>query len=462
VYDDTIVAIATAPGEAGIGVIRLSGASSLAIARALFRPSSAGCAYDSHRLYHGHVRDGDETVDEVLLAYMQAPRSYTAEDVVEIHGHGGPAPLERILHLAIRQGARLANPGEFTLRAFLNGRLDLPQAEAVADIIHSRSDASLRLAVNQLGGRLSEAVDNARRKILSVTAQLEANIDFSEDDVPPAAAEPMIDELSAAAEDVQRLLRAADEGILYRRGARVAIAGRPNAGKSSLLNALLRSNRAIVTPIAGTTRDTIEEGINLGGLPVVLIDTAGITQTQDPVERIGVDRSRQAIEQADLVLLVFDSAVGWQREDDEILAALQGKPVLAVANKVDLLGRQEGAQRSDGSPHPAPDRTARPVPLSAMTGDGLPDLEAELRRRLLAGGGAAVDDILVNNLRHKTLLEEAGGHVEEAIESIRAGRAADFVSIDLRSALSALGAITGTEVSESILDEIFSRFCIGK
>jgi tRNA modification GTPase len=444
VYDDTIAAIATAAGEAGIGVVRLSGPDSLAIGRALFRPSARDCAFESHRLYHGRIVDGAETVDEVLLAYMKGPRSYTAEDVVEVHGHGGTLPLERILHLALAHGARLANPGEFTLRAFLNGRLDLTRAEAVADVIQARSDASLRLAVNQLSGRLASAIDGVRRRILGVMTQLEANIDFSEDDVPPAASAALANELSPALDDLCRLLRAADEGILYRRGARVAIAGQPNAGKSSLLNALLRTSRAIVTPIAGTTRDTIEESINLAGLPVVLVDTAGITETADPVEAIGVGRSRQAIAEADLVLFVYDAALGWQPEDEELLAGAAGKPTLLAANKCDLVS---------GAP-------ACGLPVSAITGDGLTELERELRGRLAPA--SSVDDILVNNLRHKTLLEDAAGHVRDAIDSLRQERAADFVSIDLRAGLAALGAITGDEVSETLLDEIFSRFCIGK
>lgn len=443
-YDDTIVAIATAAGEAGIGVVRLSGASSLAVAKQLFRPSAKRCGYDSHHLYHGHVLDGEEIVDEVLLAYMRAPRSYTAEDVVEIHGHGGPAPLERILHLAIGHGARLANPGEFTLRAFVNGRLDLAQAEAVADVIQARSDASLRMAVNQLSGRLSRAVDGVRSKILGVMAQLEANIDFSEDDVPPASAARLLEELRLAHGELCRLLHAADEGILYRRGARVAIVGRPNAGKSSLLNALLRTSRAIVTPIAGTTRDTIEETITVRGLPIVLVDTAGMIETVDPVEALGVDRSRQAIEQADLALFVYDAAAGWTSDDSQLLP--EDKPVLIVANKRDLLSESPGREGA--------------LPVSAQTGAGLPELEAALFQRLAPR--SSTDDILVNNLRHKTLLEEAERHVHDAISSVEGQRAADFISIDLRAALSALGTITGTEVSESLLDEIFSRFCIGK
>ncbi|HEY8694150.1 MAG TPA: tRNA uridine-5-carboxymethylaminomethyl(34) synthesis GTPase MnmE [Chloroflexota bacterium] len=442
-YDDTIVAIATAAGEAGIGVVRLSGPDSLSIGQRLFRPSAKACAYDSHQLYHGHVSDGAEVVDEVLLAYMKAPRSYTAEDVVEIHGHGGPAPLERILHLAIQHGARLANPGEFTLRAFLNGRLDLAQAEAVADVIQARSDASLRLAVNQLSGRLSRAVNDVRRKALSVLAQLEANIDFSEDDVPSASAAKLLVELTSAQEDLCRLLCAADEGILYRRGARVAIVGRPNAGKSSLLNALLRTDRAIVTPIAGTTRDTIEETINLRGLPVVLVDTAGITDTVDPVEAIGIDRSRQAIEDADLVLFVYDAAAGWTNADAELLP--RAKPLVLAANKCDLLSDATGE---------------RALSVSALTGEGLGELETELYR--LLAPSSSTDDILVNNLRHKILLEEADQHLRDAMASVEQQRAADFICIDLRAALGALGAITGTEVSESLLDEIFSRFCIGK
>ena len=444
-YDDTIVAIATAAGEAGIGIVRLSGPESLKVAKRVFQPSAKRCAYDSHHLYYGKVVDGEEAVDEVLLAYMKAPRSYTAEDVVEIHGHGGSAPLERILHLAIEHGARLAQPGEFTLRAFLNGRLDLAQAEAVADIIQARSDASLRLAVNQLSGRLSRAVEAAQHKVLGVVAQLEANIDFSEDDVPSPSGTGLRAELAEAETDICALLRAADEGILYRRGARVAIVGRPNAGKSSLLNALLRTNRAIVTPVAGTTRDTIEEAISLRGLPVVLIDTAGMTETEDLVEALGIGRSKQAIEEADLVLFLYDAALGWTAEDDALLPV--GKPLLLAANKSDLQPtRERGRERA--------------MSVSALTGEGLPELEGRLYELLVPGSSA--DDILVNNLRHKTLLEAAQRHLRDAAASIEDHRPADFVAIDLRSALSALGTITGTEVSEGVLDEIFSRFCIGK
>jgi tRNA modification GTPase len=460
VYEDTIAAIATAAGEAGIGVVRLSGPDSLAIGRKLFRPTARRCQYESHHLYHGHVLDGDDVIDEVLLVSMRAPRSYTGEDVVEIHGHGGTIPLERILHLAIGHGARLAQPGEFTLRAFLNGRLDLAQAEAVSDVIQSRSEASLKLAVNQLAGRLSQAVESAQQKILGVMAQLEANIDFSEDDVPPPAGSTLAAELSATLDDLCHLLDAADEGILYRRGARVAIVGRPNAGKSSLLNALLRTNRAIVTPIAGTTRDTIEETISLGGLPIVLIDTAGITETADPVEVIGVSRSREAIQQADLVLFVYDAAAGWSSEDDALLP--EGKPTLIAANKRDLLAQTAQVDKNGFHrlPGPRPSKGEGDMLVSALSGEGLPDIEGALRQRLAPH--AAVDDILVNNLRHKTLLEDAAHHVRDAIVSVKEHRPADFVAIDLRAALAALGAITGAEVSETLLDEIFSRFCIGK
>jgi tRNA modification GTPase len=300
------------------------------------------------------------------------------------------------------------------------------------------------LAVNQLSGRLSRAVDDVRREVLGVMAQLEANIDFSEDDVPPASAAKLLSELRLAHTNLCRLLHAADEGILYRRGARVAIVGQPNAGKSSLLNALLRTSRAIVTPVAGTTRDTIEETINVRGLPIVLVDTAGITDTADPVEAIGVGRSRQAIEQADLVLLVYDAAAGWSDADGQLLR--DDKPVLLVANKCDLLA---GDAAREGA-----------LLASALTGAGLPQLEAELYRRLAPS--SSTDDILVNNLRHKTLLEQAEGHLRDALNSVEQRRPADFISIDLRAALGSLGTITGTEVSESLLDEIFSRFCIGK
>ncbi|MGH2469313.1 MAG: tRNA uridine-5-carboxymethylaminomethyl(34) synthesis GTPase MnmE [Chloroflexota bacterium] len=457
-YEDTIAAIATAPGEAGIGVVRLSGPQSAAIGRRMFRPSSPQRVFRSHHLYHGTVVDGEAVLDEVLFACMRAPHSYTAEDVVEFQGHGGTRPLEGILRLALRHGARLAGPGEFTLRAFLNGRLDLAQAEAVADVIRARSDASLRLAVNQLAGRLSGAVHEARGRVLGLLAQLQANIDFSEDDVPSPASEPLRREMCAARASLTHLLRAADAGILYRQGARVAIAGRPNAGKSSLLNALLRTNRAIVTPVAGTTRDTIEEGISLDGLPLVLVDTAGITQTVDVVEAIGVARSREAIASANLVLHIFDAAAGWQPEDAALWAEVPvATPKLLVANKSDLPLSPAACAA------PVPIEEAQPVlRTSAITGQGLAELEAAMRCTLLASAATAVDDILVNNLRHKQLLEAALRHLADAEQALTGSLPADFICIDLRAALSALGAITGEDVTEGLLDEIFGRFCIGK
>ena len=374
--NDTIAAIATPPGIGGVGIVRLSGPESLAIARRIFRrsskrPEAADWQPGSHRLYYGHAvqpRTG-QALDEALLAFMRGPHSYTAEDVVEIQAHGGPLVLRRILDAALGEGARLANPGEMTLRAFLNGRLDLAQAEAVMDVIGARTDESLHLAMEQLRGRLSAQVQGARQDVLGALAQIEASIDFP-DDVPAPEPETLRAAIEAAAEKVSRLLAGAEQGRVYREGLRVAIIGRPNVGKSSLLNALLRSERAIVTPIAGTTRDTVEEFANVRGIPVQLIDTAGINESSDPVEQIGVQRSRAAAATADLVLLVLDASEPLTEQDETVRAALltlgigrsdslphdgaqSGRPVVVVFNKSDLprrLAEAEVATRWPGAP----------------------------------------------------------------------------------------------------------------
>src|SRR5438067_1727948 len=350
--NDTIAAIATPPGVGGIGIIRVSGAEAFDLVLPLVRqPRGRSSVPPSHLLTYGQIVDPntEEILDEVLVAFMQAPRTYTCENVVEIQGHGGPLILQRILHLVLAQGARLANPGEFTLRAFLNGRLDLAQAEAVMDLIDAQTEAGQRLAMQQLRGRVSTQVQEVRQSILAVVARIEASIDFPEEDVPTPQPEELRPLITIAQRQVDALLAGSEQGRLYRQGLRTAIIGRPNVGKSSLLNALLRAERAIVTPIAGTTRDTVEEVTNLRGIPLHLIDTAGITPTSDPVEQIGVQRSRAAAESADVVLLVFDGSEPLTEQDQLVSEELQamgfgagpkhddttyrhGRPVIMVIN----------------------------------------------------------------------------------------------------------------------------------
>jgi tRNA modification GTPase len=471
-YEDTIAAVATPPGTGGIGTIRISGAQALPILRALFvrasgRPLAAGKPPPAHHLLYGYIRDPatGERVDEVLAAYMPAPHSYTREDVVELDSHGGPAPLQRILGLTLRQGARPANPGEFTLRAFLHGRLDLAQAEAVLDVINARTQAGLRAAVDQLGGRLSTRVRDFRARLLRVLAHLEAEIDFPEDDVPPSDVTPL---LLPLLDEIRALSAEAESGMLIRQGVRTALIGRPNAGKSSLLNALLRVDRAIVTPIPGTTRDTLEETASLGGVPFVLVDTAGITETADLVEQLGIERSRAAAERADLVLLVIDAAQPLTPVDRNALHSVldaRGPAasandlrdrLLVVLNKSDLPAQVTGDEVAGLLPN---------VPLvhaSAATHGGVAELENAMVARVLGGRSASSDVPLVTNVRHRDALLQATDHLTGAVNAARAGTPAAFVAVDIHAALDALGTITGETVGEDLLDVIFREFCIGK
>jgi len=444
-YQDTIAAISTPLGESGIGIVRLSGGDAVAIAEKVFTRRLS-----NRRLVYGHIIDPatGEVVDEVLVAYMAAPHTYTREDMVEINCHGGPLPLQRILGLVLRYGARMANPGEFTLRAFLNGRIDLAQAESVLDIVQAKTAASLRIAVNGLGGRLSQALKEVRGDLMGALAYLTARIDFPEDEVEEQETIPILEK---ARQKLKELISSADAGVVYRQGVRTAIVGRTNVGKSSLLNCLLRQSRAIVTDIPGTTRDTLEEVVNLKGVPFVLVDTAGIVQGRDLVESLGVERSRRAVEQADFVLFVIDASEPLKDPDRETVNLLSQKEVLVIANKSDLPRRAD----LDGLPWVQ-------ASTSALTGDGLEELEERMVQAVLGGKVFASDALLVSNPRHKSALERAQGHLEQALASIEAQMPDDFVTIDLSVALNALGEITGETVTEELLETIFSNFCIGK
>jgi len=457
--DDTIAAIATPLGEGGIGIVKLSGPRAVDILRSLFSPvtqSTAPLSFPPRQLRWGYIRDPRDgsIVDEVLAVVMPAPHSYTRQDVVEIQSHGGILPVRRILELVLGCGARPAEPGEMTLRAFLNGRIDLAQAEAVRDIVQARTEAALRVAVAQLGGQLSARVRPARAQLLNVLAYLEASIDFIEDEIPP---QDVITPLCAAADALAELLATADRGMIYRYGVRAAIVGRPNVGKSSLLNALLRGDRAIVTPIPGTTRDTLEEAINLQGVPLILVDTAGIrAHPQDEVERLGVERSRAALRQADLALLVVDGSCPPEAADFEIAALIGEQPALVVVNKCDL---------------PAPAKTdmtlsilpsAPHLRISALTGQGIDELEAAILEKVLGGQVLTSDMPLVSSARHKAAISRAREHVLAAIEGHRKRLSADLVAIDVREAVDILGEITGETATADLLETIFSQFCIGK
>ena len=479
--NDTIAAVATPPGVGGIGVIRVSGPDAFSLVMPLFKQRHGHTGLPiSHMLTYGHIIDpvhAEEVVDEVLVAFMNAPRTYTCEPVVEIQGHGGPLVLQRILRLVLLQGARMANPGEFTLRAFLNGRLDLAQAEAVMDLIEAQTEAGQRLAMHQLRGRISEQIEAARTAILGVVARIEASIDFPEEDVPtpqPGDLHPLI---AVAAQQVDTLLAGSEQGKLYRQGLRTAIIGRPNVGKSSLLNALLRTERAIVTAIAGTTRDTVEEVANLCGIPLHLIDTAGITPTADPIEQIGVQRSRAAAESADVVLLVFDGSEPLTEQDSQVSAELLAmgfgfgtqvhrnahgddsgshRPVVVVVNKADCTQYLDVAHIQRLWP------TSPVVTTSTLTGSGLSQLEETIAELVLAGKHLHTESVLVTSTRHQEALRRAAEHLRAAATTLDQHLPLDFVSIDLRAACDSLGEITGETASDDLLERIFHEFCIGK
>lgn len=444
-YDDTIAAISTPIGEGAIGVVRVSGPEALPIANQVFNGQLS-----HRRLSLGQVLDpGDGSVlDEVMATCMLAPNSYTCEDTVEIYGHGGAVSLQAVLKALLASGARAAGPGEFTLRAFLNGRMDLSQAEAVRDVIEAKTDAGLRVAMNGLQGGLSAKVREVRTEILEVLAYLTARIDFPEDDVP---AEDPLPAIRKAATTLAQLINSADAGIVYRHGVRVAIVGRPNVGKSSLLNRLLEQDRAIVTPIAGTTRDTVEEVVNIQGIPFVLVDTAGLTKTSDPVEHLGIERSRKALDGADFAVLVLDTSQPLTEEDRDLICRVGERVVVGVANKTDL----PGVVDADSLP-------AGLVRTSMVTGEGLEQLRKRMVEAALNGKGVGSEEALVSNTRQKAALEAAARHLASAEEALLNGMADDFVTIDLTAGLNALGEITGETVTDDLLHTIFSRFCIGK
>jgi tRNA modification GTPase len=455
VGEDTIAAISTPLGEAGIGIVRLSGPQALAIARPLFRPRRPRPLLQSHRLYLGHFLDPEGNVlDEVLLTYMQAPHTYTREDVVEIHCHSGYGVLKGVLQAVVAGGARLARPGEFTLRAFLSGRLDLAQAEAVLEVIQARTQASLRVAQAHLAGGLGRLLAEVRGTLLEHLARLEAALDFPEE---AGELEPhdLAAALAAPRSTLERLLGTYAHGRLLREGVRVVLAGRPNVGKSSLLNRLLNAERAIVTEIPGTTRDIIEETLNLGGLPLRLTDTAGLREARDRVEELGVARSREQLAQADLILYVVDVSEPLAWEDVGLLSELRERSVLVVENKIDLPRRLDPADLARHWPGPR-------VEISALTGEGLPELEQAVAN-LILGGQVNFSGEIITQTRHVELLGQAREALHRAVELLAtAAPPLELVALELHEALQALGAVTGEEVGEDLLDRIFAQFCVGK
>jgi len=448
---DTIAAVATAvaAGQGSVAIVRISGPEAEAIGGRLFRAPGRQ-EWESHRVLYGHVVDpvSGERVDEALLLLMRAPRSFTRETVVELHCHGGLVAVRRVLELVLEAGARRAGPGEFSQRAFLNGRLDLTQAEAIGEMITARSRRAAQLAMAGIDGGLQRRLTALRERLLDQLAELEARVDF-EEDLPPLDAAAVVAELIEVRSDLLQLVAGARQGELLREGLRVAIVGRPNVGKSSLLNLLSRRDRAIVTDLPGTTRDLLESELVLEGVPLTLMDTAGIRPTQDPVERLGIERSREALVSADVVLLLFDLEEGWTAADQELRDQVpEGVPLLLVGNKLDCLlpgGRSHG---------PAA------VAISALTGAGRQELATKL---LALCGGSGLEGLQVAlNARQRDLAAAAAEGLTRSLQAANEGLPWDFWTIDLRGAVRSLGEITGEEVSEAVLDRVFARFCIGK
>jgi tRNA modification GTPase len=453
--DDTIVAPATAPGEGGIGILRLSGPGAEDLLLRFFSPSRLSSKLDSHYLYHGLLKDTNGLpIDEVMAVLMRKPRSYTREDVAEIHCHGGNLVLRRILDLFLGAGARLARPGEFTLRAFLNGRIDLTQAEAVIDLIRSRSQLASDVALGQLEGRLAEKLKDFSVRIADILAEIEAAIDFPEEDLELEGQSVLGKYAGSLLADMDYIIHTFDSGRILRDGLNILIFGRPNVGKSSLMNNLLGEARAIVTDIPGTTRDTIEEDLVLSGIPLRLVDTAGIRSTDDPIEQEGVRRARVKVESADLVLLVIDGSQGLNEDDLLALEFCRGRDILVVLNKSDL----------GNLPIPSPLEGFPLVRVSALEGKGLNMLTAAIHERFSGIGGATEirETVILTDRRHRQALVLAREAIGRFRELLVQGMSPEFGAVELREALDAIGEITGETTPDDILERIFTRFCIGK
>lgn len=455
---DTICGIATPLGEGGISIIRVSGSDSLKIINKIFKGKNASDILDmkSYTMRYGHICDINSKfeIDEVIISYMKGPRSFTAEDVVEVNCHGGVVSTGRVLEEIIKAGARIAEPGEFTKRAFLNGRIDLSQAEAVMDIIRAKTDLSMKSAVMQSNGALSKEIGKLREYMLNTLALIEYSVDFTEDDEEPDETIPIRvqEQLTIAIKDINKLLEGANEGRIIRDGLKLAIIGKPNVGKSSLLNCLLKEKRAIVTDIPGTTRDIIEEFISLDGIPVKITDTAGIRETEDEVEKIGVERSREKIDEADLIVLMLDSSCPLESEDREIIDKVKDKKYVVLMNKNDLEKKISDEDIKD---------LKNVIYISAKTGFGIDELKEKVKE-LFFNGEVDSESMIISNNRHKQALYRALENCQEALDRVKSNEYLDLISIYVTSALKALGEITGSELEEDLINKIFSEFCVGK
>ena len=457
---DTIAAISTAPGEGAIGIVRISGEDAIRIADEVYRLNEKRLKEQpSHTIHYGHIVDpkNDEVIDEVMVTVLRAPKTFTREDVVEINCHGGIVAINRILQLVLRMGARLAEPGEFTKRAFLNGRIDLSQAEAVMDLIRAKTDKSMQMAMRQLDGELSKLIQNLRQEILNTLAQVEVNIDYPEyDDVEEMTLQLLREKTEQVSQGIRALLNTASQGKILRDGLKTAIVGRPNVGKSSLLNVLLREEKAIVTDIAGTTRDTIEEYVNVRGVPLQLIDTAGIRETDDVVERIGVERSRKALNEADFVLLILNQSEELMDEDLRLLEQTKDFKRIILLNKTDLPTKIDMDKVKEFT------TDSEIVTTSMLKKEGIDQLEEKIADYFFQGQMNERDATYLSNTRHIALLEKAEQALQEVANGVDMGMPVDLIQIDFTRAWDLLGEITGDTVQDELLTQLFSQFCLGK
>lgn len=457
---DTIAAISSAVGEAGIGIVRMSGKNSLNIVDTLFKGKQTDGLKNvqNRKLTYGHIIDpsDDSIVDEVLAVYMKAPYTYTREDIVEIYCHGGAISVKRILELLLKNGARLAEPGEFTKRAFLNGRLDLSQAEAVIDLIRAKTDKSYNVSLNQLEGSLSYKIKEIQNILLNMIAHIEVSIDFPEEDIEEVTYDELKVNANVVLEDIEKLLDTAERGKILREGLNTVILGKPNVGKSSLLNAILRENRAIVTDVPGTTRDIIEEYVNVDGIPLKIVDTAGIRDTEDLVEKIGVDRAKEVVEEADLIIAVFDASRELSQEDEEIIDLVKERKSIVLLNKTDLpnVYDSEKLAKIIGN--------KKIINTSIAKGEGIDELENTIVNMFYKGEVEVKGEVMVTNLRHKDQLQKAKKNVVDAINGIDMNVPLDCIEVDVKNCWNNLGEISGDTVSEDIIDKVFKEFCIGK
>lgn len=456
---DTITSISTPMGEGAIAIIRLSGPDAISIADSIYKGKKQLSEVDSHTINYGHILDPDsgEIVEEVMVAVMRAPKTFTREDIVEINCHGGLVTVNRVLELTLSNGARMADPGEFTKRAFLHGRIDLSQAEAVMDFIRSKTERASKVALGQMEGRLSELIKGLRQSILEILAQVEVNIDYPEyDDVEEATSQFLLKEAANIEQEIDKLLKTGQQGKIMREGLSTVIVGKPNVGKSSMLNNLIQDNKAIVTEVAGTTRDVLEEYVNVRGVPLRLVDTAGIRETEDIVEKIGVERSRKALSEADLILFVLNYNESLTESDYQLFEAIKDEDFIVIINKTDLEQHLDMDELKEMiGDHPI-------VQTSMVEQQGIEELEQKISELFFGGQVQSQNMTYVSNSRHIALLKDAKSSINDAIHSAEEGIPIDIVQIDLIKTWELLGEVIGEEASESLIDQLFSQFCLGK